>query len=129
MQFIPTVGGSAVLPMDQIHEDVKLAVEEAIKAMAVAEGRLRIDFSVKENKIEPDMDGEANVKLFMQQAAAYVAQRPLGKEGVLVFRKSPTRQLPPHVIDFRINTDLAATAAANAVNGTKTDPGANPGRK
>jgi hypothetical protein len=94
LTFVPTTTAAGLITLDMIPEDVKSDVEESYAAMAANHGRIRAEFDTKE---------EADI--FSRQAASYCTQRP---QGALKFRRSPTKGLPDHVVDFTIKRDVEA---------------------
>jgi hypothetical protein len=58
-------------------------------------------------RLHAEFDSVEDAKLYMRMLSAYCQNRPDGKGGVapIRFRKSPTRNQPDHIIDFRV-TDL-----------------------
>jgi hypothetical protein len=113
VQFIPTStpGSAPTLPLNAIPQEVKDEVEEIYEALKTNPGRMRVEF-----------DTANELAAYALQISSYCAQRPAG---AIRYRKSPTKGLPPTVLDFRI-TDLKteneeitetireATEAANA---------------
>lgn len=103
-----------ILPLEAVPDEVRVQVEEVYEALRTApiDGRMRATF-----------DTEAEANEWSRQAASYCAQRP---EGVLKYRRSPTRDLPKTVIDFRISADLPANGSKN---GGKPSEGGKPNTK
>jgi len=113
LKFIPNTPakGSAGLALEDIPDEVRKDAEEVYETLKTNPGRMRVEFATL-----------AELNTYITQLTAYCKLRPAGP---IRFRKSPTRDLPPTAMDFRI-TDLAtpneqvteeirqATAAANA---------------
>ena len=92
--YVPNQQTSAAsgLTVEEIPEDVRKdceAVYEALKANP--NGRMRVEFANKTEALK-----------WIAVAQAYCKIRPGGE---IRFRRSPTRDLPDNVIDFRI-TDM-----------------------
>jgi hypothetical protein len=99
---VPDVTGPAVTPLDDIPNDVKQYVEEVYAKQRKTPGRERAEY-----------DTEEELKREFKFMADYVAQRPKSLGGPLKIRKSPTRDMPDNVMDFRINADLEANGKTN----------------
>jgi hypothetical protein len=102
ISYVPTApdrGSVAVLPVDAIPADVIAEVEEVYAALkANPNGRMRATFDSKEE-----------LHQYMTQVVSYCAQRAV--EGIatpLRFRKSPTKNLPDNIMDYRIGDPIAA---------------------
>jgi len=109
--FIPTqsAAGSSNVTVDEIPEDVRKDVEAVYAALKTnPNGRMRVSFKSKAEALQ-----------WIAVASAYCKIRT---EGAIRFRRSPTRDLPENVIDFRI-TDIPKTGtdeireAAEALKG------------
>lgn len=124
--FVPTTSSSvtALVALEDIPQDVREEVEQAYTALkSGAVGRFRAKF-----------DSPEELRVYVTQVTSYCEQRP---EGAIRFRKSPSKGLPPNVMDFRI-TDLLtpnevitqdireATATANAASGAVPSETAKP---
>lgn len=104
--FVPTLtnnGGSVIVPLASIPQDVKDDLEEAYEALkANPSGRFNVVFGDKKEAHQ-----------FETWAKSYCAQRtivdPAGDvvEAPIRFRKSPTKGLPANQIDFRISDIVA----------------------
>lgn len=94
LKFIPTVtasSGPKVYSLEEIPDEVKNDVEEAYELLKKQNGRLAVEF--------PSV-GELN--LYMAHVKSYCELRPAG---AIRFRKSPTKNLKPTQMEFRI-TDV-----------------------
>lgn len=94
LAFVPTTapGVTALVALDDIPQDVKDEVEEVYANLkANPNGRIRAEF-----------DTPAELRVYVTQVTSYCELRPAG---AIRFRKSPTKNLPQNVMDFRI-TDL-----------------------
>lgn len=89
---IADTSGSALVPLEQIPEDVQNEVEEAYAYLQKNGGRMRVTFESDEEAAE-----------WFKYAVSYGAARPTG---AVRFRRSPTRNLPDNVFDFRVHDDL-----------------------
>ncbi len=108
--FIQTVSGPNLIALDEIPQDVKDFVEDAYKNARKTDGRVHAEYETK-----------AELELEFKQMASYCAQR---KAGVLKIRKSPTRNLPDNVMEFRVSADLPANGARNDGNDRRQPVGA-----
>lgn len=125
--FVPASanGSNATLPLDAIPDDVKAEMEEAYTTIkANPGGRIRVEF-----------DNKTELALFHTQGASYCAHRVVdGKPAPLRFRKSPTKNLPDTVMDYRV-TDVeetetpAATPAATPAPAETAKPAGKTGKK
>lgn len=80
------------LDLEDIPQEIRNECEEIYAALkSNPNGRMRAEFSTV-----------AELKVYIAQVTAYCVQRP---DGPIRFRKSPTRNLPANVMDFRI-TDI-----------------------
>lgn len=110
IKFVPTVapGTTAILPLDEIPQEIKDEVEDVYKALkdAPVSGNFRVQYDTKQELLS----WESMVK-------AYCEQRPGGK---VKYRRSPVRGLAPTEIAFRI-TDIneATEKATKDVKDTK----------
>lgn len=110
--FITTATNAAgvSLGLDDIPQDVKDDVEEVYAYLkANPTGRMRT----------PAFASKTEMLTWVALVQAYCAVRPAG---VLRFRKSPTRNLPENVMDFRITDPLpdnGAEGIAAAVEAVK----------
>lgn len=104
--FIPNVTTSAFIPLADIPEEVKSEMEEYYEACRKQDGRIRIEF-----------DTVDELKTYFRQMASYAAQRP---KGALRVRKSPTRNLPDNVADFRVTLDVAENGQRNGKSAPAT---------
>lgn len=95
--FISSATSNGRLPLDQIPADVQKEVLDALEKISKSDGRIRTEF-----------DTEAEANEFMKQAADFAAQH----KPPLKVRRSPTRNLPANVVDWRVTRDVPATAAA-----------------
>ena len=116
--FVPTqsVVGSSNITVEDIPEDVQKDCEAVYTALKTnPNGRMRVTFEDK-----------AEALRWIAVAQAYCKIRP---DGAVRFRRSPTRDLPDNVIDFRI-TDIpkngteeireaAAAITATSIKGVK----------
>lgn len=100
--FVPTVTGTTLIPLDEIPDDIKGWAEEVYTKIKKTDGRERASY---------DNDDEMNLEA--KYLASYCAQRPAG---ALKFRRSPTKDLPPHTMDFRITADVEANGARRGTN-------------
>jgi len=98
--FIETTTGPNFIALEDIPQDVKELVEEAYAKSRKGDVRTHVEY-----------DDEEELKREFKQMVSYAAQRPAG---VLRVRRSPTRNLPANVMDFKVSADLPANAAANA---------------
>lgn len=90
--FVPTTtkAGSILIPLEEIPEEIKAEVEAMYAGLkANPNGRMRIAFEKAEEVGE-----------YVLQVTSYCEQRP---EGAIRFRRSPTRNLPDTMVDFRIS--------------------------
>ena len=100
--FVPTNtnGGSGLLELDQVPDEVKEEVEQIYAGLKQnPNGRMRVGFSTVDE-----------LNAYVLQVQSYCQQRPAG---AIRFRKSPTRGLPENYMDFRIS-DVKETAPAVA---------------
>lgn len=97
---IPDTNGPVLTPLDAIPDELKAYVEEVYEKQRKTPGRERAEY-----------DNEKELKEEFKLMADYVAQRPAG---VLRIRKSPTREMPDNVMDFRITADLESNGKKNA---------------
>lgn len=97
-------------PLDEIPDDVKKFVEDVYAKQRKTPGRERVTY-----------DTVDELKEDFKLMADYVAQRP---QGVLKIRRSPTRDLPEHVMDIRITADVEANGNRNAGNDRRQPVGA-----
>lgn len=104
--FVPTSadGSAATLDIDEIPADVKAEVEEVYAALkANPNGRMKATFDTK-----------AELDTYRTQVISYCVQRTVdGVAAPLRFRKSPTKNLPETVMEFRIG-DIPAEKPAPA---------------
>lgn len=96
ISYVANVGKAtttaAPLSLEDIPADIREEVEQAYAALKTnPDGRFRAAF-----------DDEQELRQYVRYVTSYCEIRP---EGQIRFRKSPTRKLPPNVMDFRI-TDL-----------------------
>jgi hypothetical protein len=105
---VPDTSGTILVPLESIPQDVKNYVEEVYKRQLVTPGRERAEY-----------DTEAEMNTEWKFMTDYAAQRPQGLGGVLKIRRSPTRDLPVNVMDFRVTANVEANGTA------KTDPNGN----
>lgn len=96
LSFVPNLSAGTLIPLAEIPEDVQQEMEEAYEQLAGHDGRIRAEF-----------DSKDEATLYCRQAASYCSQRP---NGVLKFRRSPTKGLPENVVDFTVKADLPANA-------------------
>lgn len=92
--FIPTqqAASTSTLTVEEIPEDIRKDVEEIYAALKQnPNGRMRVEFASKTEALQ-----------WVQVASTYCKIRPAG---AIRFRRSPTRDLPDNVVDFRI-TDI-----------------------
>jgi len=101
--FVPNVTGTQLIPLDEIPDDIKQWAEEVYEKIRKTDGRERAAY---------DNDDEMNLEA--KYLASYCAQRP---HGALKFRRSPTKDLPAHTMDFRITADVEANGKRQAENG------------
>lgn len=92
--FVADVTGPNFTPLSEIPKEVKDLVEEAYAKIRKTNGRVRVEY---DNADELAQD--------FRLMAAYCAQRTAG---VLKIRRSPTRNLPDNVMDFRVTADIEA---------------------
>ena len=97
---IPDTSGPVLTPLDSIPQELKDYVESVYEAQRKTPGRERAVY-----------DNEKELKEEFKLMADYVAQRPAG---VLRIRKSPTRDMPVNVMDFRITADIEANGKKNS---------------
>jgi hypothetical protein len=111
--FIPTQSAASAsgVTVDEIPEDVRKDVEAVYAALkANPQGRMRVTFANKTEALQ-----------WIAVASTYCKIRT---EGPIRFRRSPTKNLPENVVDFRItdipknDTDAIRDAAA-ALTDTK----------
>lgn len=95
--FVASATSAGRTPLDQIPDDVKQEVLAALDQISKSDGRIRTEF---------DTEDEAN--LFMKQAADFAAQH----KPALKVRRSPTRNLPANVVDWRVTRDVPANGQA-----------------
>lgn len=95
-QFIQTISGNVVIPLDEIPQDVKDLCEEIYAKVSKSDGRYRLEYDTKEE-----------LATEYRQMASYCAQH----KPVWTIRKSPTRQLPETTMDVRISVDIPANGA------------------
>lgn len=98
--YVPNTTQSAKtgLTVDEIPEDVRKDCEAVYAALkSNPNGRMRVEFDDKTKALQ-----------WIQVATAYCAVRP---DGPVRFRKSPTRNLPENVVEFRI-TDIPKDGTA-----------------
>lgn len=100
--FIQDTTGPVRTPLDEIPADVKKFVDETYAAQRKVPGRTRVEY-----------DTVDEMALDFKLMADYAAQRPAG---ILTIRKSPTRNLPETVADFRIVANVEANGGRNAGN-------------
>ena len=136
LTYIPTApdrGSVAVIPAAEIPADLIAQVEEVYVALkANPNGRMRAEFATK---------GELDQ--YMTLVVSYCRQRTVnGVAAPLRFRKSPTKNLPDNVMDYRVGDPLpdkdaidtptdgpattpapAATPAATPAKATPAKPG------
>lgn len=110
VSFIQSTTGPNLIPIDEIPQDVKDFVEQAYEQGRKSDGRVHAEYAT-----------ENELTLEFRQMASYCSQR----KPMLKIRKSPTRNLPANVMEFRVTADIEANGAANA----KDDPKANQGQK
>jgi len=104
LAFIQSTTAGNVIALDEIPQDVKDEIDATYASIAKSDGRIRAEF-----------DDEAEALLYCKQAASYCAQhRPVWK-----FRRSPTRNLPPTTVDFRVTADVAENGQAPAKDAKK----------
>jgi hypothetical protein len=104
LAFIASTTGGSLIALDDIPQDVKDEMDDAYKTIAKSDGRIRAEF-----------DTEAEALEYCKQAASYCTQhRPVWK-----FRRSPTRNLPPTTVDFRVTADVAENGQAAAKDAKK----------
>ena len=119
--FVPTgaKGGPVLLTLDQIPDEVKAEVEAIYVGLkANPNGRMRVAF-----------DTADEVKLYELQVKSYCEQRP---EGVIRYRRSPSRGLPDNAIDFRISDpwdEKPVTAGVASGAGFPVPPTATVGKR
>lgn len=94
--FIASATSNGRTPLDQIPKDVRDEVLAALEQISKSDGRIRTEF-----------DTEAEANDFMKLAADFAAQH----KPPLKVRRSPTRNLPANVVDWRVTRDVPATAA------------------
>ena len=102
--FVPTnaPAGSNELTLDEIPQDIRDGVEEVYAYLKTnPAGRMRTPAFADKNA----------AAVWQALTTAYCKVRPAG---AVRFRRSPTRNLPENVIDFRI-TDLAADNGKDAI--------------
>lgn len=99
---VPDITGPQRTPLDEIPQDVKDYVESVYAAQRKTPGREHVEY-------DTEKELNAEWKLMVD----YAAQR---KAGVLKIRRSPTRNLPAHVMEFRVTADVEANGARNAGN-------------
>jgi len=95
--FVPTqqAASSSNLAVSDIPEDVRKDCEQVYAALKQnPNGRMRVEFASKTEALQ-----------WVAVASAYCKIRP---DGAIRFRRSPTRDLPDNVVDFRI-TDIPKT--------------------
>lgn len=102
LTFVPNISAGSTIPMADIPEDVRDEMEEAYTQLRGHDGRIRAEF-----------DTEDEAVLYCRQAASYCAQR---ENGVIKFRRSPTKGLPKNVVEFTVKANLPANAEARAAN-------------
>jgi hypothetical protein len=99
VEFIQSVTGNVVIPLDEIPQDIKDLCEDIFKKVSKSDGRVRLAY-----------DTVDELKLEFRQMASYCAQH----KPVWTLRKSPTKNLPDTTMDVRITIDVPANGAANA---------------
>lgn len=97
---IPDTNGPQRTPLDEIPGELIAYVEAVYEKQRKTPGRERAEY-----------DNEAELKAEFKLMADYVAQRP---NGVLGIRKSPTRNMPDNVMDFRITADIEENGKKNS---------------
>lgn len=108
--FIADTTGPQRIALNDIPDEVKAFVEDTYKQQRTGNGRTRVEY-----------DTADELALEFKQMADYCAQR---KAGVLRIRKSPTRNLPDTVMEFRITADVEANGNRNAGNDRRQTPAA-----
>lgn len=104
LAFIASTTSGNVIALDDIPQDVRDEMDDAYKTIAKSDGRIRAEFDTEEEAL-----------LYCKQAASYCGQHsPVWK-----FRRSPTRNLPPTTVDFRVTADLAENGKAASVAAKK----------
>ena len=99
--FIPNVSksGSSQIDLADIPDEVKKEAEEVYSVLKTQPGRMAAKFSTL-----------AELNTYIAQITAYCNQRPAELGGPIRFRKSPSRNLGPTEMQFRI-TDVPANEA------------------
>lgn len=92
-QFVPTAGGTSLVPWEEIPEDVKTQMEEAAELLLSTSGRIHATFR-----------DEAEKALFSQYATSWGKLRPAGE---ITFRWSPTKGNQKHEGDFTLKRVVA----------------------
>lgn len=122
--YVPNTTQSAKsdLTVEEIPEDVRSDVEAVYAALkANPNGRMRVEFEDKTKALQ-----------WIAVATAYCKIRP---DGAIRFRRSPTRNLPDNVVDFRITdipkdgTEEIREAAAAIAENAKATPAKATGSK
>lgn len=120
VSYIPTAadrGSVAVIPANEIPKDVIAEVEEIYLALkANPNGRMRAEFDTK-----------AELTAYMTQVVSYCQQRQVnGVPAPLRFRKSPTKNLPETVMDYRIGDPLPEKPEPGENGSAATPPATEP---
>jgi hypothetical protein len=108
--FIPDTTGPQRTALDEIPQELKDYVESVYAKQRKSPGREHVEY---ENKAELEQE--------FKLIADYCAQR---KTGILRVRRSPTRNQPDNVMEFRITADIEANGARNEGNDRKQPVGA-----
>jgi hypothetical protein len=113
-KFIPLQGkgaGPALMPFDQIPDDIKTEAEEIYAALKANDGRMKVEFDTKQ-----EVDEYANL------LTSYCLQRPAELGGPIRFRRSPVKGQAENVMDFRITDPLPEKSEETTTNASETAP-------